>query len=529
MQQDEEKAVNIRERHREVFDSITTKYKGKILQYYGDGTLSIFNSAIEAVECGIEMQLAFQQWPQIPVRIGIHLGDIIYSEEEIIGDGVNIASRVESLAVAGSVFLSSKVNDEIKNRASIQTKSMGNFEFKNVEQPMEVFAVTNEGLIVPAQDQIKGKTKEKFEGTTTDSPGDGKRNQKKLLFSTIALIILIVTYLIYKELDTSDSIPVLDRSIAVLPFTNLSSDPENEYFSDALTGEVINNLGKVSTLKVISRTSSMVYKNSEKGLKQISKELGVEHVLEGSVHRSGDRIRITVQLIKAQSDENLWSASFDRDFDQIFDIQREIAERITEGLQIKLSNEERDAFKVEPTSDLEAYDFYLKGHEYYKGKTFADIENSIRLHRLAIEKDPTFALAYVGLVESYITAMSTHGYPRYWRDSINLYAERAYSLDPQSAEVYFALGRVNWKNERLKHYQKALEKNPNYDLAYYYVSLSHYSNKDLIGAIENLRKALELSPLDPAYQSLYAGYLYIIQQDEEAIQVATDEPKINLY
>jgi len=219
MQQDEEKAVNIRERHREVFDSITTKYKGKILQYYGDGTLSIFNSAIEAVECGIEMQLAFQQWPQIPVRIGIHLGDIIYSEEEIIGDGVNVASRVESLAVAGSVFLSSKVNDEIKNRASIQTKSMGNFEFKNVEQPMEVFAVTNEGLIVPAQDQIKGKTKEKFESTTTDSPGDGKRNQKKLLFSTIALIILIVTYLIYMQLDTSDSIPVLDRSVAVCPFS----------------------------------------------------------------------------------------------------------------------------------------------------------------------------------------------------------------------------------------------------------------------------------------------------------------------
>ena len=154
MQQDEDKAVKIRERHREIFDATTVKFNGKILQYYGDGTLSTFDSAIDAVMCGMEMQLAFQQWPQIPVRIGIHLGDIMYSDVEVIGDGVNIASRIESLAVAGSVLISDKIYEEIENQRQIQTHSLGSFDLKNVNRPMEVYAINNEGLVVPGKDEI---------------------------------------------------------------------------------------------------------------------------------------------------------------------------------------------------------------------------------------------------------------------------------------------------------------------------------------------------------------------------------------
>jgi class 3 adenylate cyclase len=159
MQQDEGKALQFRNRHREVFDSITPKHRGKILQYYGDGTLSIFQSAIDAVKCGIEIQRALRMAPQIPVRIGIHSGDLIVDKEDVIGDGVNVASRVESLAAAGSVFISGKIYDEVKNQTGIQTASMGHFEFKNVSKPMEVFAVTNPGLVVPEKDQLTGKLK----------------------------------------------------------------------------------------------------------------------------------------------------------------------------------------------------------------------------------------------------------------------------------------------------------------------------------------------------------------------------------
>ncbi len=158
MQQNEEKAIQAREKHRRIFNSITEKHKGRILQYYGDGTLSIFDSAIDAVKCGIEMQLGFQKDPAIPVRIGIHTGDIIFSEEEIIGDGVNVASRIESLAVPGSVFISDKVYDEIKNQESIKTSMLKTFKLKNVEKPIEVYAISNVGLIVPKYEDLEGRT-----------------------------------------------------------------------------------------------------------------------------------------------------------------------------------------------------------------------------------------------------------------------------------------------------------------------------------------------------------------------------------
>ena len=158
MQQNEEKAIQVREKHRRLFNSITKKHNGRILQYYGDGTLSIFNSAIDAVKCGIEMQLGFLKKPSIPVRIGIHLGDIIFSEEEIIGDGVNVASRIESLAVPGSVFISDKVYDEIKNQESLKTSLLKTFKLKNIERPTDVYAISNVGLIVPNPEDIKGKT-----------------------------------------------------------------------------------------------------------------------------------------------------------------------------------------------------------------------------------------------------------------------------------------------------------------------------------------------------------------------------------
>ncbi len=180
MQQDEAKAVEFRGRHREVFNSMTKKFNGRILQYYGDGTLSTFSSAIDAVKCAIEMQLLFQDEPQIPVRIGIHTGDIIFTDDDIIGDGVNVASRIESLAATGSVFISDKVYDEVKNQQGIHTISMGVFELKNVGKPIEVYAITNKGLVVPDRDQISGKEKVK---TDKSSKSTAKKNKAGVISS----------------------------------------------------------------------------------------------------------------------------------------------------------------------------------------------------------------------------------------------------------------------------------------------------------------------------------------------------------
>ena len=387
MQQDEEQAIKIRERHRDIFDSTTQKYQGKVLQYYGDGTLSIFNSAIDAVKCGIEMQLAYQLVPKIPVRVGIHTGDIIFSEEEIIGDGVNVASRIESLAVAGSVFISDKVYDEIKNQKSIQTQTIGTFELKNVERPVNVFVISNEGLVVPKTRETKQMTgtfwaevkrrglirsgvaylvvvlllilllreanswltlpdwsmqilisvlavgfplamylawnyersPEGFVNTTSMqswqnpySAGQRKPLTGTFIIAGLALVIVIMyLYPRFLSVDRNQEPinstlepAVMNKSIAVLPLVNMSNDPDQEYFSDGLTEDILTQLSKIGELRVVSRTSIMRYKNTTKSIPEIGVELGVAHILEGSVRKYGDKVRISVQLIEAATDNH---------------------------------------------------------------------------------------------------------------------------------------------------------------------------------------------------------------------------------
>ena len=226
MQEDEEQALKIRTEHREIFNSTTHKYHGEILQYYGDGTLSIFDSAINAVKCGIEMQLDFP----IPVRIGIHTGDIIHSKEEIIGDGVNIASHIESLAAVGSVFISGKVYDDIKNQKSISTKRMGRFALKNVKDPVDIYAISNDGLVVPSRDQIKGKVKETIEDQPTAKFDFFRSYPGKYIIPGILIFILLSAAIFFymkggvRGIGSDASI---DRSIAVIPFVNMSNDPEH--------------------------------------------------------------------------------------------------------------------------------------------------------------------------------------------------------------------------------------------------------------------------------------------------------------
>ena len=249
MNKNEQLAIERRNRHREVFEKAMADYNGKIIQYYGDGTLSIFTSAIHAVNAAVAMQLLFRQAPLVPLRIGIHIGDITMDDSGVYGDGVNIASRIESLAVAGSVFISDKVFDEIKNQPLINTLSMGLFDLKNVSRPVEVFAIAKDGLAVPKQIDLKGKTTEP------------------------------------------------KNKLAVLPFMNMSNDAGNEYFSDGISEELINSLSKIDGLQVICRTSSFSFKGKNQDVREIGRILNVSKVLEGSVRKAGNRVRITAELV----------------------------------------------------------------------------------------------------------------------------------------------------------------------------------------------------------------------------------------
>src|SRR5687768_1177146 len=289
MQQNEQLAKLKRRRLKEVLEAAVAAYHGKILQYYGDGALSIFNSAIDAVHCAVVIQQTLQQEPKVDLRIGIHTGDISIENETIYGDGVNLASRIESLAVPGSVFISEKVFDEIRNQENLTAREMGYFEFKNVTRPVRIFAIDNTGLVVPARDALKGKTKQPT------------------------------------------------NRLAVLPFVNMSADPENEYFSDGITEELLSAFTKVDGLQVTSRTSAFAFKGKNTDIREIGIQLSVDRILEGSVRKAGNRVRISAQLINAADGYHIWSENYDRDLTDIFEVQDEISSIIANKLRENLT------------------------------------------------------------------------------------------------------------------------------------------------------------------------------------------------
>ncbi|MDH3651954.1 MAG: tetratricopeptide repeat protein [Saprospiraceae bacterium] len=400
MQQNEQKAIQARAKHRQIFNSITEKHHGRILQYYGDGTLSIFDSAIDAVNCGIEMQLGFQADPAIPVRIGIHTGDIIFSEEEIIGDGVNVASRIESLAVPGSVFISEKVFDEIKNQESIETSMLQTFKLKNVEKPVQVYAVSNTGLVVPHPEDIQGKT----ESDVTSSSRERKpiKHKKRKGLTLAIAITAIVTVLIWAYLqfgaNSSLASATEENSIAVLAFENMSGDPDQEYFSDGISEEILNSLAHVQGLKIAGRTSAFSFKGKDEDIRTIGEKLDVKMVLEGSVRKAGNQVRITSQLINVEDGFHIWSETYDRNMEDIFAVQKDIADRIVEKLKLEIQETSEYGGG---TQNMEAYESLLKGSYFFR-RDYEDTKKALEYFQKAVALDPNYAEAYAFIGETYL-------------------------------------------------------------------------------------------------------------------------------
>jgi len=357
MQKNERAAIDRRTRHRDVFETSMANHGGKIIQYYGDGTLSIFSSAIHAVNAGLEMQLLFRQEPQVPLRIGIHLGDISMDESGVYGDGVNIASRIESSAVAGSVFISDKVFDEIKNQPQVNTLSMGLFELKNVLRPVEIFAIINEGLAVPQRTDVKVKL------------ADAK------------------------------------SKLAVLPFVNMSNDADNEYFSDGIAEELINALAKIDGLQLTCRTSAFSFKGKNQDVRDIGKALNVSKVLAGSVRKSGNRVRINAELVNTADGYQLWSETFDRNLNDIFELQDEIASIIANRMREQLVSKTTEL--SESSHNVAAYELYLKGLFFFNKGTPTDYHTAIQLFEKALTLDTYYANAHAMLASSYAALAAT--------------------------------------------------------------------------------------------------------------------------
>ena len=514
MQQDEEKALKLRNRHREVFNAITKKFKGKILQYYGDGTLSTFNSAIDAVRCGIELQLAFREEPQIPIRIGIHSGDIIFTEDDIIGDGVNVASRIESLAAAGSVLISEKVYDEVKNQSGIQAASLGKFELKNIGKPLEVFAITNPGLIVPERDQITRKIKS--ESLSGNKEFRAKRKRVGIKWVLIILAAILIGYLVYIADIFEITIPTSDqsitkKSIAVLPFINDSDDSTNIYIINGLMESILNNLQKIEDLRVISRTSVEKYRNVPITIPEIARELNVNYFVEGSGQKIGDQILLNVQLIEAPSDKHLWSEQYNREAKDIFKLQMEVAKNIADKIQAIITPEEEERINKVPTDDLVAYDYFLKGLDFmYKGSR-DNLEDAIGYFKKAIEHDNEFALAYADLAITYYFLDINQAEKKY-SVQINNNADKALLFDSQLPQSLIAKALFYINNEEYElavpYLETALLYNPNSALVInilsdFYTSYIPNTEKYLEYALKGIR--IDIAAND----SITTSYIYL--------------------
>jgi adenylate cyclase len=440
---DEEGTLSALKQHRQtVFDPAVAAHNGRIVKLIGDGTIVEFGSVVDAVNCALSVQRAngvlpdeAQHRPNIVLRIGINLGDVIMEGDDIYGDGVNIAARLEPLAEPGGVCVSSIVNESIGNRIDVRFEDAGEISVKNIDRPIRVW---------------------KWHPGAT--PDVAKSNGQH---------------------------PQATASIAVLPFTNMSGDPEQEYFSDGISEDIITDLSKIAGLSVIARNSSFTYKGRSIDIRTVGRELGVRSVLEGSIRRAGNRVRITAQLIDAVNGAHLWAERYDRDLTDIFEVQDDVTQRIVAALKVTLSPTEKAQLSGTSTSSVDAYDYSLRGRELLLGnpKNRGTFEQAKASFLKAIELDPNFAQAHAGLGFAYM-----FDYQNRWSD------------DPDAS---LPLAK--------RYAEKAIEKNPNEPLARAVAAVAATFDGDLDRAQTQIGIALSLNPnLAMAYNiagsiRMYAG------------------------
>jgi len=486
MQKDETAAMTMRSRHREVFEKHHEVYHGEIVQYYGDGTLSIFSSAVEAVECAISIQQDLQKENTVPLRIGLHLGDIVFDGTEVYGDGVNLASRIESMAVAGSILLSGKLNDELKNQPQAATKSLGYFALKNIAKPIEIFAVASDGIKIPGRSELTGVSK--------------------------------------KE----------DKTIAVLPFVNMSADAHNEYFSDGMTEEITNALAKIKGLKVTSRTSSFHFKNKNIPIKKIGKELGVSTILEGSIRLSRKKVRITAQLIQAEEDFHFWSETWDRNLENIFEIQDEISLLIADKLREQFGHFDiQENLVKKQTDNITAYEYSLKANFLRNKWNPEDVKLAILLYEKALRLDPNHTESLLGLADCY-SFIGTTGFMPFeeaWGKTIQ-YTNEALKLNDQLSGVHYQLSNQAFFVEgdfkkSLFQMNKAIQINPNNAEAQQFMSFLYIVSGDRDKSREHLDIALSINPLSEETQFFTGYFNYMIEDYEKSLELLNSCLQVN--
>ena len=523
---DEACMLRLLEVHNQLIQQAVAERHGNIIKTIGDAFLVDFPSVVHAVQCAQQIQAQFRAYNtdketegQLHVRIGIHLGDIVQRDGDVFGDGVNIASRLQELAEPDTICISHKVYEEVGKKLVLGTVvSLGRPRLKNIAQRQPVYALLPE--------QPKGLRQSLRVQRLKLSRRVGTAHRVVAMVGLLALVSAGTLVIKNFYFSASPGLPLPDKpSLVVLPLTNLSGDPEQEYFSDGLTEDLTSALSRLSGLFVISRNSASTYKGKAVKVQEVSKELGVQYVLEGSVRKADGQVRITAQLIDATKDNHLWTERYDRPLKDIFALQDEIVQKIVTTLKLQFTLWEQGALVRKTTDNLEAYDYYLRGAEYFNRLTKeANVQAQQMLER-AIELDPKYTVAYALLGWTYWF----DGFFQWSQNPQTLgrtfeLAQQAIALDDFLPLAHRLLGLVylgqKQYGQAIAEAERAIALDPND--AEGYARLGDILN--LAGrpeeAIVMVEKAMRLNPRSPVLYSFYLGHAYYLTgRYEEALAV----------
>jgi len=528
MQESENDALRILEKNRNLQKTLIELYHGKYLKEIGDGILACFDSASDAVRCASELQRVAKEDTDLKLHIGIHLGEVIFSEDDVYGDGVNIASRIDALAKDGEIYISEDVWKNIKNKEGLSADYLGKQKFKNIKDPIGLYKLS--GLRTETRNGIKGSMKKSF--------------MKILIGITILIVITGTFYLIHEILQngTNKKLSTSDNSIVVLPFKNITGDEEGQYFADGVMETIRNHLAKIKSLKVISRTSAERYREPGKSAPQIAAELGVVYLLEGSTQKFGNRIQINVELINAQEDDNIWGEVFERELTDLFIIQSEIAQEVVDAMKAQITSEEYQRIVEIPTQNLDAYDLYVKGRYYWNKRTVDNMLESLEYFKQAVEIDPEFAQAWSGIADAY-SMLSAYNYMSsaeghsLAKDAAN----KAIKINNTLAEAHTSLGWLyafynhEWKKSR-ESFDLALKYEPSYSTAHHWYAWMLAAQGKFDRAKQHIQMARSVDPLSSIIMAS-AGWIYYVSRDyprardlfKSAIELDPDFPRSHFW
>jgi len=518
MGENEAGAIELLQINRRLHKSIISQYNGKWLKEMGDGNLASFGSAIDAVNCAIKIQGQANK-SEITLRVGIHVGDITIEENDVIGDGVNIASRIESIADPGGVYISESVQKAIRGNKDIKVQYIGEAQLKNVEFPTRLYALQGDGLPVPSSQKIK---------SLTAHGGRKKINWIQNTVYVVLTIVLILTLYWFKDKQISSPLKKNIRALAVLPIKNTGDSLEN-YFAFGISEELTSELSRIQALRVITNQSTKRYENTLKSMPEIAAELNVDFLIDASVQKVNNRVEVKVKLIEVQPYEDiLWSEIYIEELRNIYSIYNELIKEIVEIVEIPLRESEERNLARTILVDPGAHDAYLKGLYHWDKLSKEDLDLAEKYFNLAIERDADFAKAYVGLALTWGGRMQSglihpsEGIPK-----ANTAAMKALQIDNDLTEIHYMLAiKGSWTDwgdweSAGQSFERTLNLNPNHPMANaYYAHYLNIINKpdDVLRYAE---RAFKLDPFNPLMHGLYGQCLKDRKEYDKAIEVLT--------